>query len=78
MAKKQPMERLYRIINDAYNTGKFPRGLSLHDFRVLENVYERLTISRKAIFMQGSVKILLEKLGFYVHAYDLCNYEVEI
>lgn len=78
MAKKQPMQRLHGIINDAYDTGKMPNCITLSDFRVLESVYAHLAISRKAIFFQDSVKGLLEKLGFYVHAYDLCNYEVEI
>lgn len=78
MAKKQPMERLYGVIKDAYVKGKIPSCLSLSDFRVLESVYAHLAISRKAIFFQDSVKGLLEKLGFYVHEYDLCNYQVEI
>ena len=78
MEKKQPMERLYGVISDAYDTGKMPNCITLSDFRVLESVYAHLAISRKAIFFQDNVKGLLEKLGFYVHAYDLCNYEVEI
>ena len=78
MAKKQPMQRLHGVINDAYDKGKIPSCLSLSDFRVLESVYAHLAISRKAIFFQDSVKGFLEKLGFYVHEYDLCNYQVEI
>ena len=55
------MRALEKMIDKVYETGKLPKGISLSDFRVLEDVYTALKESREAEFINQTICDVLTK-----------------
>ena len=60
------MKELFEIIEKVYETGNLPRGYTLADFRVLENVYMDLTQYCCAGFISEKCYKTLVKYGIEV------------
>lgn len=60
---RKSIKKLKKIIDTTKDTGKLPKGLSLTDFRTLEDVYNNLLKETEVEFISNSVKTLLDSCG---------------
>lgn len=60
------MKKLRNIIIEVYDSGKLPKGMTLHGFRVIEIIYEDLLHKRQSEFINEEIKPLLERSGLKV------------
>ena len=72
------MDKLEKLINNAWYHGKLPDGCSAADLRVLDWIYDGLKCGVDSTFIQESVKLVLESCGIRVKAHgtgyttDMC------
>lgn len=57
------MKKLKALIDKAYESGKLPYGIPLYSFRVLERIYDALSTRQAKEFINGDVKMVLDKCG---------------